>query len=212
VSTYCPSTKSLKSPGSSEVDAVKAKTVGAAALLPFLFVDACVKAESKEVWIDGLVQLAGHLTPYFSSEELEPVWHRLESEKCSVRLTAKQRGWLILVKAVGRRDAPAMGVAAKGILERGEAKGSHSRTTYAVLAGMLGNLVAGTPDRARQLWKEYGSQVVPSGPPPLDLRLLLALTGPDPDINSNVARSESNPIAANADQASISKRRAASAP
>ena len=157
---------------------------GAAALLPFLFADACVKNTSEDAWIDGVVILAGYLIPYLSAEELDPIWRRLENDKCPLGLSATQRKWLILVKAVARRDAAGMALASTRILERGEASGSPIRLRYAVLSGMLGNLMAGAPHQGLEMWNKYGTQFTSTGSPPLDVRLLLSLTAVDTNLKS----------------------------
>ncbi len=150
-----------------------------ALLVPHLFVDACDNANSKGRWIDSLIELAGVLTPYLSAEELEPIWTRLEARKCSGRLARDQRQWLALVRAVGRRDAQAMAELSRGVLADGLAEGHPNRVGYAVKVGMLGHLAHGRPGQTFDIWAKYGARQFPMSGPPLDVRVMLALAGPD---------------------------------
>jgi spermidine synthase len=171
------------------------RTVEPDVLLPYLFVDACDRGRSEELWIDAMVQLAGFLTPYLPPEELAPIWRRLEREPCFKHLTRKQRAWFDLVQAVGRRDPDAMASQAERLLDEGDAAGAAPRVRYAVLSAMLGHIVRGTPGKAWLLWAKHGSRLMPMDNPPLDARLLLALTGPESHFAKRGRKSKTDQVA-----------------
>jgi spermidine synthase len=151
---------------------------GARYLLPNLLVDACDNAVSKDLWIDSLLELEAFVVPNLGPDELEPIWARMEEAKCYARLTGEQKQWLALVRAIGRRDPQAMAINSQQLLEAGIAADDRQRLSFAVRAGMLGNIMIGKPAVATQLWAQYGSKALPKDDAPLDLRLMLSLCDP----------------------------------
>jgi spermidine synthase len=146
-----------------------------AMLLPILFVEACDTAQDEQLWVDGLVNLASLLTPASTPAQLEPIWARITDAKCFYKRSAKQREWLDLVRAVGRRDASAMAKSAEKLLsDAGKFKPSE-RMQYALRAAMLGNLLGAERGNVSQLWFAYGTAAFGSPRPVLDARLMMTL-------------------------------------
>jgi hypothetical protein len=97
----------------------------------------------------------------------------MEAMRCFARLTDRQREWYLLVRSVGRRDAPAMAAHSRTILTRGYATRSVEDARYAVMAGLLGHVTKGTPGQGFMLWLQMGQQAMPIEA--VDARLLLGL-------------------------------------
>jgi spermidine synthase len=151
------------------------RSIRPTALLPQLLLQACDEANTREAWIDALIDLASATVPYLTPGELEPMWRKLEAQRCFARLSEPQRDWLGLARAIGRRDAPMMAALSRRVLERPETGGNLVRTRYAVMSGMLGHIVSAQTGQAWLLWEQFGSQVIPIQAPPLEGRLLLSL-------------------------------------
>jgi hypothetical protein len=147
-------------------------------LLPQMMLDTCTVEGDEGIWVHALLSQAESLVPYLSPEQLEPIWKQMESQRCFERLTPKQRDWLALVKAVGRRDAPQMASRAQHLLKMGYATERPDWGRFAVMAGMLGYIAAGKPGHSFILWANHGSKLIAMDD--VDFRLLFALAGQEP--------------------------------
>jgi hypothetical protein len=107
---------------------------------------------------------------------LGPVWAKVETLPCAQALVGAQRDWLELMKAVGRRDAPAMAETSARLFANHEDR-TALRRRYLLAAGMLGNIVAGRPNDARALWEEQAARALEKNAPSLMLRILAAHAG-----------------------------------
>lgn len=156
-----------------------AQSANPAMLMPILFVEACDDARQESMWVEGLVALAATIVPSSTPAELETIWSRITDAKCFGKRSAKQREWLDLVRAVGRRDAPAMLKLSEKILAEARRGGRPEPMQYALRAAMLGNLLGPERGNLAQLWFAYGSLGFSSPQPPLDVRLMMSLDEPD---------------------------------
>jgi predicted membrane-bound spermidine synthase len=146
-------------------------------LLPVMLLDRCDSVPAEGVWSDAWLSTASELVAYVSPEELEAVWRRVESRSCYALLPDSDKMWFELTRAAGRRDAEAMARLAQGLLDGAGPKPNLNKIRYAVVSGMLGNIVNGYPGRAFLLWNKHGQEIFPLDDLPLDARLLFALSG-----------------------------------
>jgi len=124
----------------------------------------------------ALLRIGTSLAPFLHPAELEPLWSRIEALPCATALDARQRDWLGLVEAVGRRDGAAMAVLSARLFEHHEDKTS-LRRRFLLGAGMLGNIAAEHRDAARTLWERHAAEAFGSNPPSLMMRILAAHAG-----------------------------------
>jgi hypothetical protein len=123
--------------------------------------------------ITVLFNTAVAMTPYLSPKELDAIWKNIESGSCASSLTPSEKNWILLFKAVGKRDPEGMVVAAKTLLRSGEFRETMSMK-YLVACGMTGSLAQGNKEEALLFWTAYGRVILEAGPPDLLFRFLLA--------------------------------------
>ena len=113
------------------------------------------------------------MAPYLRPQEMEPIWNRLESGPCARSLTLPERNWIALFKAISGRDAGAMVIGARAILESGQ-RMPDEVVQFVVASSMLGSLTLGNRQDAYALWNAYGPRLFKGGPPTLLYRILVA--------------------------------------
>ncbi|HMA09530.1 MAG TPA: fused MFS/spermidine synthase, partial [Ramlibacter sp.] len=102
----------------------------------------------------ALMRIGTSLAPFLRPEELTPLWPKIEAMPCVTVLTSGQRRWLDLLRAVGRRDALGMANTTEALFGLHE-DSTPLRRRFLLGAGMLGNIAAGRPEVARNLWERY---------------------------------------------------------
>ncbi len=123
--------------------------------------------------IADLYVVASLMSATLRRGELDAVWKALEAMPCAHSLTQRQRNWLALFRAVGRRDPAAMERTAKALLMQ-ESDIPQGPLRYLVASAMLGALAQGDREGSLRLWNEYRTKLYGSGEPSLIFRLLAA--------------------------------------
>jgi predicted membrane-bound spermidine synthase len=96
----------------------------------------------------SLYNVGSFLSAFLLPGELDAVWSRLESGPAAGTLSAAERGWVTLFRAIGRRDARGTDRAAKALREIDPGMPTTS-FQYLATAGLLAAEVTGDPgDRA----------------------------------------------------------------
>jgi spermidine synthase len=113
------------------------------------------------------------ITSYLSPHELDAVWDKLGSVPCAASLSAGEKNWIALFRAVGDRDAQAMVRLAKTLLEN-EMLMPQAAEKYLVAAGMAGSLMQGDKLGAHSLWTTYQSDIFDKTGPDLLFQMLVA--------------------------------------
>ena len=122
---------------------------------------------------DSLFHTAIRMVPSLSPGELESVWRALEAGRGTNGLSPRERRWLDLFKAAGRRDAKEMIRASQELLS-GDLIPHRGALQYAVVAGMVGHLTRMDREAALALWQQYQAPLCRDNEPNLLLRLLAA--------------------------------------
>lgn len=131
----------------------------------------CREPEKYDVWLHALYQVARTLDPLLAPAEAAAVWERIERAPCYAALSAEERQWISLMKAVGARDAAQMALLAEALLAKtSDLPDGHRQ--YLMAAGMTGYLAQGRRAEAQALWKRYPRDVEEEND--LGLRLLQA--------------------------------------
>jgi len=120
-----------------------------------------------------LYNTAMDLIPYLRPQELASVWAKLESGGCARLLSSEEKNWIILLKAVGGRDAGAMVSGAKSILESGKHV-QPDALRFLVASGMVGSLMQGDRGGSLGFWSGYRPILFGTGQPDLFFRMLAA--------------------------------------
>jgi spermidine synthase len=131
----------------------------------------CRDVGRSDIWFHSLYELSRILNPMLSADEATAVWERIERAPCAAQLTADQRQWIDLFRAVGERSAPGMGRIAEALLAKTSDLPSGHRQ-YLIAAGMAGYLAQGQRAEAATLWNRYPADADRSGD--VGLRLLYA--------------------------------------
>jgi len=122
-----------------------------------LFFSEC--GAGSEERIDSLyATMAIHVVPFLNPDELDAVWKNLESGACVRSFTLRDRQWIALLKAVGKKDGRTMAGTARALLEQ-EQDLSEGPMTYLIATGMLGHLVQGEREESLRLWQKYQSRI-----------------------------------------------------
>jgi spermidine synthase len=121
----------------------------------------------------ALMRIGTSLAPFLRPEELAPLWPKIEAMPCVSVLASGQRQWLELVRAIGRRDAIAMADTTASLFAQNEDSTS-LRRRFLLGAGMLGNIAAGRPEVAKELWERHAASLFNTTPPTLMMRILAA--------------------------------------
>jgi predicted membrane-bound spermidine synthase len=132
----------------------------------------CVDAQTFDVWLHSLFQVARTVNPVLDPAEADAVWSQFERAPCYKRLAIEDQRWLRLFRAVGARDARAMASLADEILASGRELPPGQRQ-FLLTASLTGNILAGQLDRAQAAWDKHSGDAARNGLS-LDLRLLYA--------------------------------------
>jgi spermidine synthase len=116
------------------------------------------------------------MTSYLEPRELDDIWEKVGSGPCAITLSATEKNWVALFKALGDRDAPAMVSIAKTILDN-EMQLPRAAEKYLVAAGMTGSLMQGDKQEAYNLWTTFRSDIFDANEPDLLFRMLAAKSG-----------------------------------
>ena len=126
--------------------------------------------------VAALFDLGQKVVPYLHPAEDAALWRELADSACVGGLAEKQRDWLAVIQAVGRRDAGEMADAARRLLAAGGDRTPAERR-YLCAVGMLGSIASGRPEQARALWEDAGEAAYRDEWPSLFIRLLAAHAG-----------------------------------
>jgi hypothetical protein len=126
----------------------------------------CRAPREEDVWLHSALRVAEAMIPYLASDDLAPLWARIERLPCAAALHDDQRRWLALFRAVAMRDAQRMGAYATTLLATQHDVGAEARE-YLLLAAMAGNVASGDRAAALDVWQKYA--------PPLRRRDSVAL-------------------------------------
>src|ERR671934_2397546 len=95
----------------------------------------CRAPREEDVWLHSALRVAEAMIPYLASDDLAPLWARIERLPCASSLHDDQRRWLALLRAVAMRDAQRMGAYATTLLATQHDVGAEARE-YLLLAAM----------------------------------------------------------------------------
>ncbi len=133
-------------------------------------VDQGRRINSFEFLFDIGALVSSHLSPADSSQ----VWKAIEASKCFSGLTATDREWIWLFKAVGRRDSIEIAERAEKLLTTDD-RDSLVRKEYLLAAAMTAHIVNDRKFAAMTLWTKYGKQFIKTGKLNVQLRMLVAM-------------------------------------
>lgn len=120
----------------------------------------------------SLLRTAQSMLAELTKNDLEPIWHAVHA--CEASLSARDREWVGVLEAIGRRDGPRAAARSRAVLA-GEPRLDPGARRFLVTAGMLGSLAQGDVAAARELWLQEGRLIELADD--LLLRVLVARTG-----------------------------------
>jgi len=114
----------------------------------------CRDVDRSDIWFHSLYELSRTLNPMLSADEAKAVWDRIERAPCSAQLTAAEREWIELFRAVGERASKDMARIAEALLAK-DSDLPMGHRQYLIAAGMAGYLAQGKRAEAAALWDRY---------------------------------------------------------
>jgi len=133
----------------------------------------CETAELADDWSLELHSLALATLPFLDAGKAAALLDAAVPGKCADLAAADLTPWLDLYRAVAARDAVHIAGAAEALLQSGETM-DPARHRYALVAAMLGRLVARQPDQVIRLW-EKGKTAADDVDTLPDVRLILTM-------------------------------------
>ena len=124
----------------------------------------CREPKEQDVWLHSMINVARAVNPYLAPAEAQAVWARFAGAPCFAVLHDFQRRWIALFAALGARDAARSADLATGLLGSQQELTRDARE-YLLMAGMAGHIAAGSPLRAKDLWKKHEDQIRGAGRP-----------------------------------------------
>ena len=134
-------------------------------------------------WFDSFFEVARLMAGNLAPSETRGVWERIVPDRCRGSLSATERQWLALFKAVSERNADAMTQHAKSLLSTEHASNTDQRQ-YLLSVAMLGDIAKHRKDEARNLLQTHARTGDNDN---FSLRVLYALTDPAADSKRNLA-------------------------
>lgn len=116
------------------------------------FVDECISNRMPRDKTQKLVKLGTGVVANLQPIELQALWQRFATLPCGSDLSEKEERWFTLFKAIGNRDAPAIGRIAEEVLAESVPAES---TEYLVGAAMLSHRVQRNHSRIQELRARY---------------------------------------------------------
>jgi hypothetical protein len=134
--------------------------------------ESCPSGAEISAWVMEMNKIAYMIQPFLPPEDLEKIWGRLAAAKCFPSLPEPAHTWVILHRALAKRDYPAAMAAADLLLPKRDGVATSDDLNYLTAAAMLPRILAGQTSAAGEIWNRYrqGRET------PLPLRLLGAMT------------------------------------
>jgi spermidine synthase len=114
----------------------------------------CRDLQRSDIWFHSLYELTRTLNPMLSADDAKAVWDRIEQAPCGAQLTAEERQWIGLFRAVGERSGKDMARVAEALLAK-DSDLPMGHRQYLIAAGVAGYLAQGKRAEAAALWKRY---------------------------------------------------------
>ncbi|HUQ25826.1 MAG TPA: hypothetical protein VM140_09155 [Burkholderiales bacterium] len=118
----------------------------------------CRQPRELDVWLHSALRVAQATNPYLSPNDLNALWPAFMVSRCYATLTGLQRRWLALFRAVGTRDAAAMGALGEELLATQRELSNEARE-YLLTVALAGHITNGEPSRAVALWDAQKDEI-----------------------------------------------------
>jgi hypothetical protein len=115
----------------------------------------CVRIADEPRSIDSLVDVSVNLIPFLNPREMGDILREIDGGHCTATVSQAERPWVALVSAMSARDGKRLAAAAHTLLNAGLDMPPRA-VGFLVSAGMLGHLIEGEPELARELWVSHG--------------------------------------------------------
>ncbi len=134
----------------------------------------CAANTNPERWHDTVFDMALIALPYLEPARALELVDRLHATGCAPAQSDEATSWAELYRAVAIRDSNGMSVSGRRLLGRGSEL-SDSRHAYLVAATMLGDIAAGRPAEAHDVWLGHGEALFADFELPHHMKLLLSI-------------------------------------
>ncbi len=118
----------------------------------------CRQPRELDVWLHSALRVAQAVNPYLSPNDLSALWPAFMVSRCYASLTGLQRRWIALFRAVGARDAAAMGALGEELLATQGELNNEARE-YLLAVSLAGHVANGRGDLAVAVWDAQKKQI-----------------------------------------------------
>jgi len=151
------------------------ENVKSAILAKQILTKECSEDLLRQEWWKVMLNTTANLVPYLSSEQFAGIMRLMEAPSCAKHFSDHQRDFILLIKAVERKDPMRMARHSENTLKQiGNNIVDADILEYILSAGMLGSLSSGNVQQARSLWSEYRHLLPPKNAQTISTRLLVS--------------------------------------
>lgn len=136
--------------------------------------DSCAFAGNPDRWLSVTHQIMSATLPFLDADEGLEIIGVVGATDCMAQQEAKSTMWLGVYRAVARRDASKMSVAARHLLAN-DADMTRAQQVYLISAAMLGDVASGKPEDALATWDLYQEEAFSDGKLPTYMHLITAI-------------------------------------
>jgi hypothetical protein len=140
-----------------------------------VLIQECSRNAAIREWWQTVLYAVAYIIPNLSQQQSSALIQVLLSPSCSKHYTNSQRNFLLLLDAVGKRDAALMIRYSTLLLQQADDSMMNADLLeYILSAGLLGNLAASNRAEAALLWNSYGHLLPAGNRESLSTRFLVA--------------------------------------
>jgi len=136
--------------------------------------DSCAFDGNPDRWLSVTHQIMSATLPFLDADQGLEIIDVIGASDCMAQQEARSMMWLEVYRAVARRDASQMSVAAGHVLAN-DADMSRARQVYLISVAMLGDVAAGKPEEALATWDLYQGEAFSDGKLPTYMHLITAI-------------------------------------
>jgi hypothetical protein len=132
----------------------------------------CEGIGNDPTWSSQLREVGKIISSYTPPKQAADVWKHIEAAKCAAGMSADDKRWLSLFRAISERSSDGIAESAGQLLDSSKSL-SLADKTYLIHSAMAANIARGTPNQAAALWSKHGNYLASSDNIDVTTRMLV---------------------------------------